>query len=343
MSKSSDSQLADAIQNEVNNSGNYGGQKYSVSVVDDSTGSRDSLSFGGDFGKGDGNTNSNGSSGSKGGKTLNSIPGFPKVVDYGPQGFGSDWHRYITLIRDAAVMLVAYRGDGQIQGYVEQEPIKKNTLSWSEKKSIAVQQINEFRNAEKSTLLGASAIIADAGEKISVHIGGQYRNYSREIASNISNFQGKTIRSYNDAMVSLNKLMANPSMKVKQGDRKALANALRSVNANEMANRLGHFGKFFKAADLVVKIEKVREKSIVGYETGDWGPLMYETEAMVMSGLAGSVAMSLVASILSAFALPALLATSLSVVAFIAIAYATSFIDAAFAERFNNQVVRPAN
>lgn len=297
------------------------------------------------WGGGDGNTstNGNGGSGSSGGKTLNSIPGFPNVIDYGPQGFGSDWHRYITRIRDAAVMLVMVRGDGQIQGYSELDPIKKNNMSFGEKKTLSEIQVNDFLNAEKSTLLGASAIIADAGEKVSVHIGGQYRNYAREIANNISNFQGKTIRSYNDAMVSLNKLLANPSMKVKQGDKAALANALRSVNAQEMANRFGHFGKFFKAADLVVKIEKIREKSIVGYETGDWGPLMYETEAMVMSGLTASVAISLVTSILSAFALPALLATSLSIVAFIAIAYATSFIDAAFAERFNNQVVRPAN
>ncbi|XJL86262.1 hypothetical protein AB2F00_25150 (plasmid) [Escherichia coli] len=39
-----------------------------------------------------------------------------------------------------------------------------------------------------------------------------------------------------------------------------------------MANKIGNLGKAFKVADLAIKVEKIREKSIEGYNTGNWGP-----------------------------------------------------------------------
>ena len=60
------------------------------------------------------------------------------------------------------------------------------------------------------------------GDKVGEYLGDKYKALSREIAGNIKNFQGKTIRSYDEAMASVNKLMANPDLKINAADRMSL-------------------------------------------------------------------------------------------------------------------------
>ncbi|EJU2558050.1 hypothetical protein N4I93_004583, partial [Escherichia coli] len=153
------------------------------------------------------------------------------------------------------------------------------------------------------------------------------------------NFQGKTIRSYDDAMESLNKILSNPSFKVNRADRDALVNAWRSRDAQDIANKLGNISKAFKAADVIMKIEKVKEKSIEGYETGNWGPLMLEVESWVLSGMAASVAMTLLSAIIGSFTLPALALTAINIAGIMGISYLASYIDASVAEKINNKLV----
>ncbi|MCV5934676.1 colicin-like pore-forming protein, partial [Escherichia coli] len=85
--------------------------------------------------------------------------------------------------------------------------------------------------------------------------------------------------------------LSNPGFKFNRADSDALANVWRSIDAQDMANKLGNISKAFKFADVVMKVEKVREKSIEGYETGNWGPLMLEVESWVLSGIASAVAL----------------------------------------------------
>lgn len=285
---------------------------------------------------------------SSGGSTLKSSPGHPTVIYDGVLSLGSlNLRRFYTRVGKDSIFTVDVNEDGSIAGLEEvATPGDYNNPSWASRRDTSKQQVTAYLKDEKDFLLEASGIIADAGEKISQHIGGQYKRYADEVANNIRNFQGRTIRGYNDALASFNNIMSNPSMKVKQGDKEAIINAMRAVNAQDMANRFGHFGKFFKTADKVLKIEKIREKSIEGYETGNWAPLVYEVEAMVLSGVAAAVAIGFVTGVLSMLALlgvPVLATSVLAIGSFIAIAYYTSRIDAAFSERFNNEVVRPAN
>ncbi|MEE4411951.1 MULTISPECIES: colicin-like pore-forming protein [unclassified Serratia (in: enterobacteria)] len=271
-------------------------------------------------------------------------PGHPNVADGGQlEGDNKDKHKYYSRVGSATYSVLVDK-NGNVS-YVSFESGKEsgNMSSRNYDKNKAGDQVREYVKDEKDFLMDASGIIADAGEKISNHIGGQFKSYADEIVNNIRNFQGRSIRSYRDALASFNNVMSNPSMKVNQGDKEAIINAMRSVNAQDMANRLGHFGKFFKAADIVMKIEKIREKSIDGYKTGNWAPLMYEVESMVLSGLAGAVALGFVTSVLSAFALPVTVAVALAVAFSIAIAYGASFIDAGLVARFNNEVVRQAH
>ncbi|MEB7587809.1 colicin-like pore-forming protein [Serratia rubidaea] len=302
-----------------------------------------------EFGGGDGNNRGRGD-GSGGDSDINkrvSIPGYPNVIFGRVHSLGTltlDDRIYYARPTLDSVMSVFVDKQDQITAYTEVVmPKDYFNPSWAARRDISRDFVQEAVNDERSFLLDASAIIVDAGEKVSSHIGNQYKDYAEQVANNFRSFQGKDIRSQSDAMASLNALMDNPSMKVKAADVPALVNALKSINANDLASRFAHIGKFFKVADLAIKVDKIREKSIEGYQTGNWGPLMYETEAMVLSGITGTMAIGLVTAVLSAFAPPVFAATALSIVAFVAIAYATSFIDAEFAERFNNAVIRPAN
>ncbi|MFV8907216.1 colicin-like pore-forming protein [Serratia fonticola] len=189
--------------------------------------------------------------------------------------------------------------------------------------------------AEKAFLLNISTIVSSSAEGISKRLGKNYQLAADEIANNIKNFQGKRIRNFNDAMASLNKIMSTPGMKINKGDRDALIHAWRYTNVNDMANKLSNFGRFFKVADLVIKAEKIREKSIEGYESGNWKPLMLEVEGMVLSGVASSVALAIVTGILSLFSMSVLPV----IAAILVISIASSFIDASLAETLNNKII----
>ncbi|CAI1202654.1 colicin-like pore-forming protein [Serratia fonticola] len=189
--------------------------------------------------------------------------------------------------------------------------------------------------AEKAFLLNISTIVSSSAEGISKRLGKNYQLAADEIANNIKNFQGKRIRNFNDAMASLNKIMSTPGMKINKGDRDAIIHAWRYTNVNDMANKLSNFGRFFKVADLVIKAEKIREKSIEGYESGNWKPLMLEVEAIVLSGVASSVALAIVTGILSLFSMSVLPV----IAAILVISIASSFIDASLAETLNNKII----
>ncbi|EFG6538945.1 TPA: colicin-N [Escherichia coli] len=202
----------------------------------------------------------------------------------------------------------------------------------------------EDQHNEKEALLKASELISDMGEKVGKYLDDKYKAVAREIADNIKNFQGKTLRTYEQTMASLNKILANPGMKINQGDRDTLINAWKNLNAGDMANKLGNLSRAFKVADIAMKVEKVKEKSVLGYETGDWGPLMLEVESWVLSGVMAGVATAILGSVVSTFlvagSLPAAIVT---IGGLMAIAYLASLIDANIAEKFNNEVIRPAH
>ncbi|WP_172903507.1 colicin-like pore-forming protein [Escherichia coli] len=216
----------------------------------------------------------------------------------------------------------------------------KNTLQSEVDKINQEQEAND----EKAVLTKASEIIISVGDKAGEHLGDKYKTLSREIADNIKNFQGKTIRSYDEAMASVNKLMANPDLKINAEDRDAIVNAWKAFDAEDMGNKFAALGKTFKAADYVIKANNVREKSIEGYQTGNWGPLMLEIESWVLSGIASAVALGL----FSAIAGSALLAvgTPSVVVGMMGIFVAAVvgvLIDDKFADALNNEIIKPAH
>jgi len=208
----------------------------------------------------------------------------------------------------------------------------------------AARQALEKASDEQQALVKASELIADMGEKIGKRLGEKYEAVAKEIAEEIKYFQGKKIRTYEQAMASLNKILNNPALKIYQQDKDALVNTWKSLNAGDIANKLSNLSRAFKVADLALKVEKIREKSIEGYKTGNWGPLMLEVESWVLSGMAAGVAMgilSLAASTIAAtFGLPV---TAVTIVGILTISWLASFIDSGVAEKINNEVIRPAH
>lgn len=223
-------------------------------------------------------------------------------------------------------------------GFNNEEPQRQNQAKKAAYDVFYSFSMNRDR-IQSDVLNKAAELISDMGNKIGDYLGESYKSLAREIADDIKNFQGKTIRSYDDAMESLNKILSNPSFKVNRADRDALVNAWRSRDAQDIANKLGNISKAFKAADVIMKIEKVKEKSIEGYETGNWGPLMLEVESWVLSGMAASVAMTLLSAIIGSFTLPALALTAINIAGIMGISYLASYIDASVAEKINNKLV----
>lgn len=198
--------------------------------------------------------------------------------------------------------------------------------------------------AQRQVLEKTSELITDVGEKIGTYLGDKYKEVAREIAGDIKNFQGKTIRSFDDAMKSLNKLTANPGLAINQADRNALVNAWNQVNAQDMANKLGNISAAFKVADVVTKVEKVREHSIYGYNTGDWGPLMREAESWAVSGMFAGAAMGILT-----VAAPTIAATvglpvaAVTISGMLGIGYVSSFIDDGLIDKINNELIPSAH
>lgn len=219
--------------------------------------------------------------------------------------------------------------------------LRAERKSREDAEAIAAAEAAEKENDAKETLIKTSALVADAGEKVGKYLGESYREVARKIADNIRNFQGKKLRSFDDAMASLNKITSNPAMKINKGDKDAIINAWKHINANDMANRLGHLGRAFKAADVAVKFEKVREKSITGYETGDWKPLMLEVESWVLSGMAASIALGMLASLVSTHLLASyFITTAVTIIGIMLISYLSSWIDDKLADEINNKVIQ---
>lgn len=233
------------------------------------------------------------------------------------------------------------KADAEAKAAAEKAAAEAKAKAEAEK---ARKEAEEKANDEKAVLTKASEIIISVGDKAGEYLGDKYKVLSREIADNIKNFQGKTIRSYDEAMASVNKLIANPNLKINAADRDAIVNAWKAFDAEDMGNKFAALGKMFKVADYVMKANNVREKSIEGYQTGNWGPLMLEIESWVLSGIASAVALSFFSvAVGSLFITAGVSVTAVGLMGIIFAGFIGSLIDDDFVDKLNNEIIRPAN
>ncbi|WP_314154549.1 colicin-like pore-forming protein [Rouxiella badensis] len=234
------------------------------------------------------------------------------------------------------------KAKGAIPDKVKGELRKKVQMMLDEDKKL-VDEANAKKITEKELLMKTADLIQDAGEKISGIASAKFKSLAKEIADNVRNFQGKNIRSFNDAMKTLNRLTANPNMKISAADKTALINAWKSIDRNNMASKLANLSKAFSVAGWLSKVEKVAEKSIVGYETGKWGPLILEVESWVLSGITSALALAVLSGIVSTFLIAGSLPATVTLVAgTLGIVYVASLIDDKVAEKVNSQLIKAA-
>ncbi len=209
--------------------------------------------------------------------------------------------------------------------------------------AIAVVKLYLLNESQASVIDTTSGIITDSGKTLSGKLGDKYNTLAKEAADNIKNFQGKKLRSFNDAMASINELANNPKMKLSQADKTVVSNALKQMDLSALADRFKVLEKAFTWGDRLLKAEKIRDGVVTGVTTGDWQKLAFEVEAMYLSGVAGAVALGITTAMIStvavALSLPSVAVSALTVVAVIGISILTSYIDADKAKALNNAVL----
>lgn len=261
------------------------------------------------------------------------ITSFKKIAD-----------RPLTKLEAAQKHMAEYLHKGPAQMYPGLDFSKGETERQAQAKRGAQDIFNSFPTNQariQSDVLNKTAdVITDMGEKLSDFLGEKYKSVANELAKDIKNFQGKTIRSFDDAMKSLNKITSNPGMKINKGNKDALINAWKQMDAQKMADNLGHLSKAFNVADKVLKAEKIREKSIEGYDTGNWKPLMLEVESWWLGGVAASVAVGIFTATALSLSAPPVVVGIVGIVVFGTIA---ALIDDKVADLINNEVIRPAH
>jgi len=202
----------------------------------------------------------------------------------------------------------------------------------------------QAKRDEAEVLQKTSEIIAGTGEKISAHASAQFKTHANKIAADLKSFQGKKIRSFNDATASLNKIASNPGLKMSSADKSAIINALKQANAQTMAGNLSNLSKAFKGADTVMLAGKVIDKTRIGFETNNWGPLVLEIESWALSSLATAVGLGVVA-----YTAPFIAATvglpvsAVAVVGIITVGIIASLIDENVATAINNELIKSAH
>ncbi|MGV3347079.1 colicin-like pore-forming protein [Enterobacteriaceae bacterium LUAb1] len=152
-----------------------------------------------------------------------------------------------------------------------------------------------------SALKGTSQLILDSASGISKKYGQTLGVLANDISSTV---KGKTIRSYNDAMSTFEKISSNPGIKLSQADKKAIATAMNAFNIKTYADNLNRLGKAFGFFDKGFTGEKIYQGVSSGFNTGDWKPLMLTVESLALSGVAASITTQFISGAL--LAIPAL-------------------------------------
>lgn len=223
----------------------------------------------------------------------------------------------------------------------ESEAVKATKASYdaeTRRQAAQASLASAINKNDADILIKASEVISGAGKDIGEKLSAEYKELYDSLAGDIKNFKGKTIRSYNDALKSLNAILANPSLKINAADRTALVNAWNAIDAKSFSQKYSYLSKSFKVADIALKVRSITEKLVEGYKTDNWGPLMLEVESMVLAGITSAAVLGLISVILGAFPLSALVVTTLSIAAIIMVAIITSAIDANKAAALNKAI-----
>ncbi|KGT93019.1 hypothetical protein NG99_12485 [Erwinia typographi] len=182
----------------------------------------------------------------------------------------------------------------------------------------------------------AAELIADTGEKITKLYGDTLGNQAKELANNI---KGKIIRSKKDALSTFNKIKTNPKLTINAKDKEAISQALKSQNIKSISENLNMMSKSFGLLGKGFTAENLIDKAKVGFQSGNWEPLLVEVEAIALSGVVATYSYSFVTSVLTGIGIVALTTPVALIIVIVLTAFMSSYVDADAARKFNNIIL----
>ena len=183
--------------------------------------------------------------------------------------------------------------------------------------------------AKEAAYKNALSFLADTNKHILEKYGANLAKTAQDLQANIL---GKKIRSYSEALATFEKVSTNPRLKLNSKDTRAVVDALNALDKAGFADNVNRLGRAFGVLGKIVQAEAIREKTILGLETGDWKPLGLEVEAIAFGTLAASAAGALAAVFFASIALSPILSVSLVALGMASIA---SFFDANRVDEIN--------
>ncbi|CAM6736851.1 colicin-like pore-forming protein [Enterobacter cloacae] len=272
-----------------------------------------------------------------GSETSNTVSGFTGVST-SSNGNANGWNNVTYQIQQGRIPSDFSLKHGKVGIIVDEKFIEIPSLTSAYNQGKAQRKSAD----EKKVLEKTSEIIVGSGEKISHKLNVHFATISKELADEIKRFQGKKIRKSADAMKTINKIIndPNPRMKLSNADKASVIKALKSFNLNTFASNFKNLGTSFKVADIVMKGQTIIDKTIIGFETGNWSPLMLEIETMAIGSVFSSATIGIVGAIITAYLAPSsLLASALTIAAVIAFSILASYIDTSLIEKINTYLV----
>ncbi|HIC0737261.1 TPA: colicin-like pore-forming protein, partial [Klebsiella oxytoca] len=151
-----------------------------------------------------------------------------------------------------------------------------------------------YKNNRDLAIQTSMTLAAQSAEKISQHAGQKAGEIARNLANTV---RGNKVRNYSDAKKTLDKLLKNPKLSLKQADKNAINQAITADKMKSLAKDFDALGKTFGFLDKGFTAKDLYEKYQTGYVTGNWQPLMLQIESMALSGIAAAYTYSFVTGI----------------------------------------------
>ncbi|AVX88993.1 colicin-like pore-forming protein [Pseudomonas sp. VE 196-7] len=182
----------------------------------------------------------------------------------------------------------------------------------------------------------AVAFVADANKYILEKYGANLHQVVMDLQKDIS---GKKIRSYTEAMQTFEKVRTNPNARLSPQDTRAVVDALNALDKATYTDSVNRLAKGFGVTGKIVQVHSVIEKTAIGFQEGNWKPLMLELESIAAGMGAGALL-----AVTAAYFFPALVTTvpGIAVVGLL-IALAAAFLSADNVEKINTLILDQFN
>jgi len=221
---------------------------------------------------------------------------------------------------------------GRRQAEATRQAADQASAALAESRRIAEQEARRLAEAQIDEYKRGLSFVADVNKYILEQYGEITHQVGKDLQSGIS---GKKIRNYTEAMQTFEKVRSNPNARLNAKDTQAVVEALNALNKSTYSENLNRLAKGFGVTGRIVQAHSVVEKAIIGFQEGNWKPLMLELESIA----AGAGAGALLAAVLALF-YPAVAASALGIVA-VALLTATisSILDANQVDIINNAIL----